>query len=103
MAAKKAATKKQAESDVTRFELDGQTLEFDIDTLTFGEVEFIEEYFGKSFDAIDAWDSGRGTLVLAYLALKRKNPTTDIDDVRDMQLNLLKSVDEGDADPPTDQ
>jgi hypothetical protein len=75
----------------SRFELDGEVLEIDVADLTFGEIEYAETYFDAPFDDID-WNSGRGLLVIAFLAKKRKDPETTMADLRDVRLNQLKQV-----------
>jgi hypothetical protein len=76
---------------VSRFELDGEVLEIDVADLTFGEIEFAETYFDQAFDYIE-WQSGRGLLVIAYLAKKRIKPETTLDDFRDLKLSEIKKV-----------
>ncbi len=95
---KKGKTAANTEDNAgTRFEFDGEILEFDIESLTFGEVEFIEEYFGCPLDLVP-WESGRGSLVGSYLALRRKGRDVSLDDLRKLKINVLKrDVGEGDA------
>ena len=108
MAATKGKTPKEpaAKSDgAARFELDGQTLEFKLDDLTFGEVEFVEEYFGCPLDLVP-WESGRGSLIGAYLAMHRKDKKVTLDDLRPIKIAVLKRVgdnEQGDdaEDPPS--
>lgn len=79
---------------VSRFELDGETLEIDIATLTFGEIEFVETYFNTSLEAIP-WGSGKGVLVIAALAKARKAKLpipVAMDDFRDIELGALKDA-----------
>lgn len=103
---RKAAVK--VEETVARLELDGKTLEFDLNDLTFGEVEFVEVYFDCPMDEIP-WESARGGMIAAFLALKRDDPKITLDDVRAMKVNTLRetgsdrptSADTGDSGDPT--
>jgi len=88
----KAKTKAPTESATGRFELDGEILEFNLDELSFGEGEELETYFDQPVHEID-FESARGVLWIAYLALKRKHPDTTLDDVREMRLEALQKVD----------
>lgn len=90
---RQAAQAKQEET-VARLELDGETLEFDLEDLTFGEVEFVERYFECVLDEVP-WESARGGMIAAYLALKRSKPDTTLDDVREMKVNTLKEKPSG--------
>lgn len=98
----KAKAKPKEEETTGQFELDGEVLEFDLSTLTFGEAEELECYFGKSQARIaddGDYESARGTLFIAYLAKKRLDPGTTLDDLRTLKISTLKEV-EGER--PTD-
>jgi hypothetical protein len=69
--------------EVFRCELDGETLELDLETLTFGELAQTEIYFGQPFHEIPG--SVRWTMWLIYLAKKRANPQFDIGELADIQ------------------
>jgi hypothetical protein len=88
----RAAAKADKEGTITKFELDGKTLEFNLEDLTFGEVEFVEVYFNCPLDEV-SWESARGGMVAAFLALKRDDPDIVLDDLRGMKVNTLKEVD----------
>lgn len=84
---------KKADS-VSRFELDGEVLEIDIGTLSFGEIEFVETYFDRGMNQVD-WDSGRGMLAIAALAKARKDRVPILramDDLRDVEVGALKEA-----------
>lgn len=74
-----------------RLELDGEVLELDMNTLTLGEIEEVEVYFDSPIDQVP-WDSGRGGLILAYLAKRRRDPDTTLDDLRDVKVSALKEA-----------
>lgn len=101
MAAKKAVKQAEPKGEAS-LELDGQKLELNIDDLTFGEVEFIEEYFNCALEDVDL-ESGRGIMILAFLSLQRTNPDITLDEIRDKKISLLKFNDgtEDDASPST--
>lgn len=83
-------TAKTKEPDF-RFELGGEVLELSMDALTFGEVEFIESYFNAGLGEID-FNTGRGMLVVAYVAKQRIDPTVTLDDLRDVKVSSLKEA-----------
>lgn len=100
-AAKKTAKVVEPEGTAT-LTLDGEALELNIDELTFGEVEYIENYFDSSLEEVDL-TSGRGVMVLAFLSLKKTDPEVTLDDVREKKISLLKfSESSDDAVPPTE-
>lgn len=86
-----AARKKAPETSAIELEIDGEKCSLDFETLTLGEVEEIEVYFGRPMGQIteEEWNTGRGTLLMAYLALHRKRPATTLDDVRRIQINKV--------------
>jgi len=87
---------------ISRFEIDGEVLEIDMEQLTLGEIEFVEVYFNVPFEAID-WESGRGVLMIASLAKARKRKITipaAMDTLRDVKVTGIK---EAKADRPTEK
>lgn len=95
--------KKATDEGLIRFKLDGEVIEITIGSLTFGEIEYIESYFDRSLSEIDLM-AGRGIMLLAFTALKRKDPDFELDDLRSKQVNSLEYLDDeeagDDADPP---
>lgn len=88
------AKSKSSKGKASRFELDGEVLEIDVNDLTFGEVEFCEQYFDRDFESVD-WESGRGILVIAALAKARKDetpPEAALHELRDVKVNVLKKA-----------
>jgi hypothetical protein len=83
-----AAKSKDAEF---RFELKGRVVELDSDDLTFGEVEWIEDYLGVALSAVD-FNSVKAQWALAYVAYKRKVADATFDELRDCKLNALKEA-----------
>lgn len=82
MAARKKAS-------VARFNIEGKTYEIDQDTLTWGEVEELEVYFDKSAEEVNL-NSGRGAMFLAYLAKRRVEPNTTLDDLRALPVTAIE-------------
>lgn len=103
MAAKKAAANTTPEAKGPTLEFEGQQIEFDLDELTFGEVEIIEDYFGKPLEEVEL-ESLRGVMILAYLELRKTNPDITLDDMREKKVSLLKinGGPEDDASPSTE-
>lgn len=92
MASRKPAPRVTGKTDdgVVRFKIDGSHYEIDVANLTWGEVEIVEEYFDKPFDAVNL-ESGRGTMILAHLARLRKNPSASLDELRALDLREIAS------------
>lgn len=72
-----------------RFELRGRVLEIDSEDLTFGEVEWIEDYLGSALARVD-FMSVKAQWAIAYIAYKRKKPETGFDELREWKLTSLK-------------
>lgn len=76
-----------------------EVLEFDVNTLTLGEIETIEEIVGR--DVLR--ELGRGTpgvktlIAVVYVIKHRTDPDITLDDVRGMNVGTLKLS--GAADP----
>lgn len=91
VAAKAAAAKKvqpQEEDAVSRFLIEGKPYEIDAANLTWGEVEEVEMYFDCSFEDVD-WNTGRGALILAYLAVKRTDENASLDYFRALPIDAI--------------
>lgn len=77
-----------------QFELDGQVIEMNSGDLTFGEVEFIETYFGLPLGECPL-ESARGAMVLTAIAKQRKAPTTSYVEqlaaLRDVKVNAFST------------
>jgi len=88
-----AAKKQKAAEDGAdyRFELNGEVLEVNMKSLTFGEIEWLEMYFDRGLDEIP-FGSGRGMLSLAFIAKKRQDPGTTLDDLREIEISSLKEA-----------
>lgn len=84
------ATKKEPEF---RFELKGLVVEMNSEDLTFGEVEWIEDYLGVPLPAVD-FGSFKAQWAIAFVAYKRKVPDASFDELRDMKLTALKEAKE---------
>lgn len=84
-----------------------ETLALDIDTLTIGDLEAIEEALGtipESFspEALEAAGVKRSTwmVAVAWLALRRLDPSATLDDARSVPLASLQvSGGDGEVDP----
>jgi hypothetical protein len=76
-----------------------EVLEFDVNELTLGEIETIEEIVGH--DVLR--ELGRGTpgaktlVAVVYIIKKRSDPDVTLDDVRRLNVNALRIS--GQADP----
>lgn len=76
-----------------------EVLEFDVNELTFGEIETIEEIVGG--DALR--QLGRGTpsvktlIAAVYVIKRRSDPDVTLDDVRQMNVSAVRL--NGQADP----
>lgn len=84
-----AKAKKEAEF---RFELKGRVLEINSEDLTFGEVEWIEDYLEGPLAATD-FRSIKAQWAVAFVAYKRKNPTAEFHELREWKLTSLKAGD----------
>lgn len=79
-------------SEVVKLKIDGTEYELDVESLTFGEVEAIEDATGKPFSDMD-FDSAKAVMALALVAMRRKNPLTTLDDIRALPLSAIEPVD----------
>lgn len=76
-----------------------EVLEFDVNALTLGEIETIEEIVGR--DVLR--ELGRGTpgaktlIAVVYVIKRRSDPDVTLDDIRQMNVNTLRLG--GTADP----
>lgn len=81
-------------------QIDGEQFQIDMQDLTWGEAEEIEEMIGGNL--ADNMESVKGVIALAYLAKKRKNPLTSIEELRALPLGAIEIVEnEGPVVPPT--
>ena len=76
-----------------KFLIDGTEYTLDVDSLTFGEVEVIEDATGKGFGDLD-FDSAKALMALALVAMRRKNPLATLDDIRALPLSAIQPVEE---------
>lgn len=66
-------------------------LAIDIETLTIGELEEIEDITGLAFGNIDwAHLSARLMRALVYIVARRDNPDFTVEDARNVRLTQLK-------------
>lgn len=76
-------------------EIDLSDVTLDLNTLTFGDVEDLEETSGMSYDEIEKHvkDGANPPLKLAkallWVALRQHNPDLTLDDIRSLKLHDL--------------
>ena len=94
MANAKEAPSTGAPSTVSAFNIKGKRYEIDVDPskLTWGEIEDLEVYFDRPLEDVNL-DSARATMFLAYLAKRRKDPTTTLDEIRALSVNQIEGED----------
>lgn len=78
---------------VVQFQIDGKTYDLDVESLTFGEVEILEDETGKPFGDLD-FDSAKALMVLAYLARRRKEPLFSLEEMRALPITAVQPVEE---------
>ena len=69
---------------ITRFKIDGDAYELDLEQLEFGEIVEIERFLDKPWAEVveGRWQSSVSvTVILAYLAKKKAEPLTTLDSV----------------------
>ena len=71
------------------------------DELTWGELELLEREFDKPLSEIDL-ESMRAVMVLAWIAKRRVEPQTTLDDIRNLPLTAVEVVETEVADSPLD-
>ena len=73
-----------------------------INSLTIGEIEDIEDALDAEFSTIlngtAGIRQGKFTRVLVYTALKREHPDITMEDVRSLPLDVLNNSNVGEAD-----
>ena len=70
---------------VSRFTIKGGSYEIDADRLTWGEMEEMETYFDAPIGDVEL-ESARATMFLAYLAKRRTEPRTTLDEIRALEI-----------------
>ncbi len=69
--------------------------------LTFGEMCDAEDSFGVEFSNPDK-SSVRMAAAMMWIAIRRQDPTVDVEDIRALPISVFESIiSEDDADPPT--
>ena len=89
------ANVKEAPSTVSAFNIKGKRYEIDVDPskLTWGEIEDLEVYFDRPLEDVNL-DSARATMFLAYLAKRRKDPSTTLDEIRGLSVDQIEGVED---------
>lgn len=82
-------------SDSVKFSIEGKTYSLEVDSLTFGEVELIEDATGKAFGELD-FESAKSLMALAWVARRRVEPLCTLDDMRALPVSSVQPVDEPD-------
>lgn len=78
---------------VIRLKISGVEYDLDMSELTFGELELIEKESGKSLSDLDT-SSATTMLVLAWLAKRRREPLTTLDEMRMLPLSAIEAVED---------
>lgn len=79
--------------------IDNEQFQIDMQDLTWGEAEEVEELIGGSI--ADNIESVKGVLAIAFLARRRKHPLTTIDELRALPMGAIEIVEGDDSLPPT--
>jgi len=83
----------KSEQATIRIRIEGVEYSLDPESLSWGEIETIETYFGKAFEDVDL-ASARGAMLIAYLAKKRTDATFTLDDIRRLPMNAVEVIEE---------
>lgn len=73
-------------------------VEYEIESLELGELEWLEEDLGQSVDEIH-FGSARAVVRIVWLFRKRTNPDLTLDDIRKMPMSALVQSDDADDAP----
>ena len=84
---KRKATKAKDESTEILLVVDKVECRIDMQTLTYGELAELEDFFGKPNSEITLHDmsGAKGDLILGYLARRRVDPLFTLDHARDLK------------------
>lgn len=82
-----------------------RVVDVDPDDFTLGEAELVEEIGGRPFmEVVDQLNRGgmRAVVAIAYVALRRADPTLTLDELRATRLTAISAPEEGEdeAGPP---
>ena len=92
-----AKTKKKDEDESLEVELVVAQVQcrIDVRALDYGEMAEVEEIFGKPWDQVLLADfnSAKGTILLAYLARRRVDPTFTLDHARRLKPGEIEVKD----------
>jgi hypothetical protein len=81
------------DKEVIKIRVRGSEYSLDPESLTWGEIEEMERYFERSFEEIEL-ASGRGAMFIAYLAKRRVDLTTTLDELRALPMTEIEVVEE---------
>lgn len=87
---------------MAKFVVDGVEYEVVMENITFAEARAIEKVTGTSFSAVMANPSLQTidfAQALAWVSMKRVNPTLTFSDLDDMEMAAVAPVDEPEAEP----
>ena len=70
-----------------------EVFQLDFDSLQWGELEEIETIMGCALE--DArWDTAKGVLCLAFIAVRKTRPAVTLDSLRALPMSAIELVDE---------
>lgn len=88
-------------AEMVKIRIDQDVFDLDFDSLTLGELELIEREFDQSITGVDL-ASARGILVIAWIAKRRANPLSTLDELRALPSTAVELVEEDETVPLDD-
>lgn len=80
-------------SDVLKIKVQDEVHELDFTALQWGELEEIESIMGCALE--DArWDTAKGVLCLAFIAVRKDKPAVTLDSLRALPMSEIELVED---------